>query len=92
MSVSKRYRVQPKLASRSLHVFVEVPITISSKTHCSNDCRFMALASEGECILDGDGEPAELVWDRRKHAHGYKRTRACRNAETRRKCPPPTSG
>lgn len=66
---------------RTLTVFVAVDITISSKTHCSNDCRFMATFSRGVCSLAGDYETVELEWDRRKYLHGYKRTQACLNAE-----------
>ncbi len=71
--------------SRMLTVFVAVDITTSSKTHCSNDCRFMTTFSRGVCSLAGDYETVELEWDRRKKLHGYKRTKVCMSAELKRR-------
>ncbi len=64
---------------RTLHVVLE--IEVSSPNHCSNNCRFMVTGSVGVCALGGDFETVELEWDRRKRAHGYKRSSACKHAE-----------
>lgn len=60
---------------------VLVEITVSSPTHCSNNCRFMETHRAGVCTLGGDFETVELQWDRRKKEHGFKRTKDCLNAE-----------
>ncbi len=52
-----------------------------TKTHCSNDCKFMDHAASKQTSMGCMLFNRNLVWDKRKTQNGYKRLTVCKDSE-----------